>query len=216
MKLTGSNNDPTTGDTTHTEEQAHTQPLGAGLTDLEGAVDEGPKRSGSSPVVLVALLVVSGAVLWGMRHLGTRGSINLVDISIDYPLQDKADAANSELIIRALQDSSYVPQVEPQMVAVNTFTWRAAPETAVATQTSREEAEAQRAHDQRMRALDTSARALVINSVMRGRVPVANISGELVAVGDTVGGEFTVTRIDGREVDIQAEGRTWTLTVGGK
>ena len=211
MKLTDANTDPMNNDL---PQDAHHQPLTAGVTDLEGHADEGPKRSGSSPVILVALLVVSGTVLWGMRHLGTRGSINLVDISIDYPLKDKTESANSELVIQALQDSAYVPQVEPQMVAVNPFTWRAAPETAVATENSRAEADARREHEQRMRALDTSARALKINSVMRGRVPLANISGEMVAVGDTVAGQFTVTRIEGREVDIEAEGRTWTLTVG--
>ncbi|MEM1423506.1 MAG: hypothetical protein AAGH64_05825, partial [Planctomycetota bacterium] len=141
MKLTDANSDPMSSDQ---QQDPHHQPLTAGLTDLEGHTDEGPKRSGSSPVILAALIVVSGAVLWGMRHLGTRGSINLVDISIDYPLKDRSESADAELVIQALQDSAFVPQVEPRMVAVNPFTWRASPETAVATENSRAEADARR------------------------------------------------------------------------
>ncbi len=219
MKLPSMNdNDLTTpADAPSTPDGAHQLPIGAGATDLDGFTDEGPKKSGSSAIVLVALVIVSGAVLWGMRHLGTRGSINLVDISIDYPIRDDASTNNSAEVIKALHDSAIIPQVEPQMVAVNPFTWRAAPKTEVdhAPEVDREAERLRKAHEQRMRALDSSARNLRVQSVMRGRVPIANISGELVAVGDTVAGQFKVTRIDGREVDVEAEGRSWTLTVGG-
>ncbi|GAB4545984.1 MAG: hypothetical protein Tsb0013_04320 [Phycisphaerales bacterium] len=215
MKLPGDSTTPHTSDAQQNHAEGAHMPIGVGVTDLDGATEQGPKRSGSSPIVMIALVVVSGAVLWGMRHLGTRGSINLVDISIDYPIKDNAESANADEVIRALQDSAYIPQVEPRMVAVNPFTWRAAPDTQVTPEVDREAEQRRRAHEQRMRALDTAANNLRLNSVMRGRVPIANISGELVAVGDTVADKFTVTRIDGREVDIQAEGRTWTLTVGG-
>jgi len=177
--------------------------------------DEGPKRSSTSVLALIALTVVSGAMLWGMRHLGTRGSINLVDISIDYPLAEGgADTTDHVEVIRALNASSEIPQVAPQNIAMNPFTWKAAPKNTVATEDRSAEL-ARREAERLMRALESSAQALKLNSVMRGRVPVANVSGEMVRVGDMIDDTFTVTRIEGREVDIEAEGRTWTLTVGG-
>lgn len=214
MKLPGMNDDTPPTDPT---QQAGATPNDATATTFSAVIDEGPKKGGSSTAVLIALVVVSGAVLWGMRHLGTRGSINLVDISIDYPVKDESATVDHSSIIRALQESNNIPQVAPQMIAMNPFSWKQT-DADVKTVTAAElEAERlKREHEKHMRALEASARNLILNSVMGGRVPVANISGELVAVGDTVADTFTVTRIEGREVEIQAEGRTWVLTVGGE
>jgi len=133
--------------------------------------DEGPKRSSTSVLALIALTIVSGAVLWGMRHLGTRGSINLVDISIDYPLAEGgADATDHVEVIRALNASSEIPQVAPQNIAMNPFTWKAKPKNTVATEDRGAEL-ARREAERLMRALESSAKSLKLNSVMRGRVP---------------------------------------------
>lgn len=212
MKLPDTNNDQSTN------------PIGVDMPgdgsqiseEMGAFADDTSKSSGHSGVILGALVVVSGALLWGMHHLGTRGSINLVEISIDYPMGDESETADHTLVIKALRESNEIPQVAPSMIAMNPFTWKAGPTETVheTTEAERLAEEARREHAAKMRQLDTTAKNLVLNSVMRGRVPVANISGELVRVGDRVRDTFVVTRIEGREVDIQAEGRTWTLGVG--
>ena len=46
-----------------------------------------------------------------------------------------------------------------------------------------------------------------------GRVPVAQISGDLVRIGDRIGEYFVVVAIEGRLVRLEADGREFTLTL---
>ena len=54
---------------------------------------------------------------------------------------------------------------------------------------------------------------LKVNGIIGGSNPVARISGEAVRVGDTVGEIFTVKTIQGRSVELENEGVTYTLSM---
>ncbi|MBN8645279.1 MAG: hypothetical protein J0L61_08595 [Planctomycetes bacterium] len=177
-----------------------------------------PRKLGGM-TVLVVVVLVGAAMLFGMRKLGTVKRIQMVDFKIDYPLE-KAErerlSKDHEEILRDLQTSGNVVQVPLEQVQANPFEWklterkveRATDDAALAAERSRKEIEA------RKREIESKAGLLKLNSVLAGAVPCAKISGALVRVGDTVDETFTVDKIEGRTVTLSAEGMTFTLTLG--
>jgi hypothetical protein len=187
-----------------------------------GADDEGgagrvhdaiARRTGI--LVLVAVVAAAAAVLWTMRHLGTSGGLDLVDIDIDYPLDAGAgvDHEKGRMIIEELRTVGEFAQVPPHHVQMNPFTWKQ-DESRVAQEGPDAE---ELARQRRMEEIRVALASLHVQSVMGGRRPIAKISGELVSAGDTVGEFFTVRDIAGRSVTLAtAEGDTYVLEAGGE
>ena len=56
--------------------------------------------------------------------------------------------------------------------------------------------------------------ALDLNSVLLGSTPVARISGNTVRVGDILDGIFRVKSISARTVNLEVDGKLYTLSLG--
>ena len=71
-------------------------------------------------------------------------------------------------------------------------------------------------HDESQhRKLLTEVKDLKLQTVMRGRVPIAIISGQFVQPGQTIG-SFKVKAIRGLTVELESNGESYTLTMEEK
>lgn len=178
-----------------------------------------PKKLGGMVTLLVVALVAA-ALLFGMRKLGTVRRIEMVDFKIDYPVE-KAElqrlSKDHEEVLAELKASGELVQVPLEGVQTDPFEWKLT-ERKVKRDTQDDsalEAElARKAAEERKRELVARAARLRLNGVMGGRVPVANVSGTLVKVGDVIDDTFTVKAIEGRSVVIVADGTEFTVSIG--
>jgi hypothetical protein len=182
-----------------------------------GAVQSALGRLGGFAVLAIIIITGSG-LLFGMRQLGMAGGVELIDIKIDYPIdaKDRAQGPDHRAILEDLRTSGEVVQVPAELVQMNPFEWKAE-SNAVETvdDSARTEAERLRkAQQARESQLKSALAAMKLNSVMGGRVPMAQISGQLVRIGDVIGPGFTVMRIEGRTVALEVDGREFVLALG--
>ncbi|MEO1129652.1 MAG: hypothetical protein AAFX05_08110 [Planctomycetota bacterium] len=165
----------------------------------------------SSFVLLIVVIGVAGSVLFGMRKLGLGGKLELIDIKIDYPLEvDKqATSQDHQEILSQLRSSVDVKQVPPDLVQMNPFEWKGASKLVDRGDdvdlAAQEAARLRREREENMRLVDTAFRRLRLNSVKGGRVPVANISGRLVRIGDRIEEHFVIERIEGRQIELRSD-----------
>lgn len=199
----------------------------AGLSPEELAGKGRARRSKTSTQVVILLLVVgvSAVSLWWMRREGTKVGVNFNELKVDY---SEPDAEKARTYARIMTDlariqtpldvalgefgkSPFMLDSGKPVVSENGVQIPAGPDPAeVAAREAAERAEAR--HQELMTALDN----LRLQSIMGGRVPLARIDDQTVRVGDTVGGVFTVTAIDGRTVTVAADGQTFSLTIDEK
>lgn len=175
----------------------------------------------SATSVLILLVIVGAALLFGMRKLGMGPKLDLMAIQIDYPLEgeNKPQAKDHVVILDDLRTGGRANRVPLSMVQINPFSWRSLIPAEVETIDEREVDPtelARREQESRKKRIAEAAEKLVLNSVMAGRVPIARISGETVRVGDVLGETFHVKAITGRSVELEAEGQTFTLLMGEK
>ena len=166
-------------------------------------------------VLLLVVVAVASALLFGMRKLGLAGRLELVDIKIDYPFESGKNTAagpDHQVVIKDLRTSTDVRQVPPELVQMNPFEWMVQAQSTT-TPDPKDDA-VRRAREARRREIAEAFDALTLNSVMGGRMPVAQISGQLVRVGDDIGEFFTVLQIEGRSVVLVADDDKFTLTLG--
>jgi hypothetical protein len=152
-----------------------------------------------------------------MRKLGLAGRLDLVDIKIDYPFDMHKDAVvgpDHETVISDLKSSADVVQVPPELVQMNPFEWKTQSKDQSGDIAAKEAERLRKAAAARKKEIQTAFSRLTLNSVMGGRIPVAQISGQLVKVGDDVGDYFTVLSIKGRTVILVAGDDKYTLTLG--
>jgi len=173
-------------------------------------------------VVLGVLLAVAGGGLVSMRSMGQRGLVEDPDVKIDIKAFTEGDASvvtSDHLeLLEDLRGAGEFAQVSLDNVQMNPFTMRVPTEARPTVQRpSNQETEEQRlAREQaaRLAELQREFSRLRLNSVMAGAVPIAQISGTLVRVGDLVSERFRVSRIEGRSVELQAEGQVFVLVIG--
>jgi len=203
-------------------------PLNTGLASSSGPL--GVKVDEPNPVLqklkgfslLGFIIVAAGGVLFGMRLIGKGGSLQLLDIKIDYPLdagQMKVVSADHQAIINDLSMTGEFDQVPLEEIHINPFMWRGlvtdVAGTPAVVDDSRRVADAERKkREQRRKEVQQAFTKLELNSIIgRGAASVARISGELVRVGDKVGYYFSVEAIEGRSVQLLADGESFFLTM---
>ena len=178
--------------------------------DLAGSSSsskKNPLTNNGGMILLLVVVAVAGALLLGMRKLGLAGRLELVDIKIDYPFDAHKDAVvgpDHEEVIQDLKSSSDIKQVPPELVQMNPFEWKTETKAQTEDLAAKEAEKARLAAAARKKEIDGAFSKLTLNSVMGGRIPVAQISGQLVRVGDDVGTYFTVLSIEGRTVTLVA------------
>ncbi len=182
----------------------------------------GKPRMSSTSALLMGGVLVAGAALVGMRHLGIGPGAAMGKVQFDTRIVDRAPLAlgDHSALLADLSASRVQLQVPDDSVKQNPFmlahvlpeAGAAPPDDAQALAAVRAEAERQtRSAAERKRALVDALKGLTLNSVIEGATPVARISGKAVRVGDSVADLFTVHAIRGRTVELAHESTIYLL-----
>jgi hypothetical protein len=174
-------------------------------------VDTSPRRGQASQqiIVVVLLLSVSGAAIFGMRHLGARAGMDMTVTEIGLKIGDEKESAErAKSYERIMADLQRMQR--PLDVAMGDFQKSPfmldMPEQPVATNVEDEELKrAEQARREAAARRDATLRTLgglQLQSVLGGSKPLARINNETVHVGDKVGGSFVVKEIRGREREV--------------
>jgi hypothetical protein len=186
------------------------------LGDLGPGASSLARRHESRTGILLLIVIVgaAGGILYGMRQLGMSAQLETLDLRIDYPLDEQAtfDVVERERLLADLQESGKIIQVALKDLKMNPFAWEAAqsPQPDEDSSIADAQAAAERARiamEKREREIGAAADKLVVRSIMGGKMPIANISGQIVRAGDTVAEMFTVIEIKARTVVLEVDGR---------
>lgn len=181
-----------------------------------------PKRRVPAPYIAGAIVVsVSAATLFAMRKYGMGEGIrfehtDVRSVGADVP---RVDAAKYGLVMERLSSSNTPMQVPSDVIDKDPFFFerdRAVVEhtdnSAEQERLARERAERDRlAQERREQDLRVAYARLRLNTVIDGRVPVANINGQIVGVGDRVDDIFEIVSISNGVVTLKADQLTFTL-----
>ncbi|MGP1347303.1 MAG: hypothetical protein ACTS3F_11635 [Phycisphaerales bacterium] len=173
-------------------------------------------------VVLGVLVAVAGGGLFVMRSMGKRGLVEDPNVKIDMDgitaVSEEVTGDDHSALLEDLRGAGEFAQVPLDNVQMNPFTLRVPTEqkAVVAREAPGESPEqrAERERAERIAALQRDVERLRLNSVMAGSVPIAQISGTLVRVGDLINERFRVSKIEGRSVELTAEGQVFVLVIG--
>ncbi|MCA9289204.1 MAG: hypothetical protein KDA05_11500 [Phycisphaerales bacterium] len=181
-----------------------------------------PKRRIPAPYIAGAIVMsVSAATIFAMRKYGMGEGIrfehaDVRSVGADVPV---VDAAKYGLVMERLSSSNTPMQVPSDAIDKDPFFFERDRRVVENTDNSAEQARlaqerAERdrlARERREQDLRVAYARLRLNTVMDGRVPVANINGQIVGVGDTVDDIFEIKAISNGVVTLQADEMTFTL-----
>ncbi|MCB9838799.1 MAG: hypothetical protein H6813_05630 [Phycisphaeraceae bacterium] len=189
-----------------------------GGATIDQAVPERKKPIPDSALLLALVVLVAGGGLYLMRQMGLGAKIQFTNVKIDYPLEGGSQKGDDQRLLADLR-SGGVEQVPLNQVQKNPFELigeaRMVNDMPVLPRgESPEEARLRRAAEDRQRLIANRYASLDLNSVLLGGVPVARISGQTVRVGDLVADLFLVKSITSRTVDLEVDGKLYTLSLG--
>ncbi len=171
----------------------------------------------------VAMLVLIGAagVIIGMRQFGMGPAVSFAGLELSYEPAAGAPATETARVLNDLDRSRHAVQIPTRYITQDPFVLEAteaAPKTddsierQMAEKKKREEA-LRKARQARARELQSAYEKLHLQSCMLGSTPMARINGHIVKVGMSIGEFFTVTKITGRQVTLQADGKDFIITL---
>lgn len=183
-----------------------------GATGVEPAAPESSPRRGRTSqqaILVVLLMAVSGAAIFGMRHLGARAGMDMTVAEVGFKFGDEKDSAErAKSYERIMGDLQRMQR--PLDVAMGDFQRSPfmldMPEDP--TSSNVEDQEVKRAEQARREAAARKEQTLrtlgglQLQSVLGGSKPLARINNETVHVGDKVGGAFLIKEIRGREREV--------------
>jgi hypothetical protein len=220
MSKQPSNIDPGAGDAPEgsKQEQYGTFRLDAlGVSGTGSMIESPPKRRVPvQAMVLAVLVVVAAGALYAMRRLGMGPIGAIAEVKIDYNYDKSGgDSADHEKLLADLSTSQVEHQVPADQVQKNPFRMPVLhPELPAQTKVEPNKPSPEElARIQRQKDIADALKTLQVHSVLSGAIPVARIGDENVRVGDVVATYFTVVSIGGREVEIQADGQVYTLSL---
>jgi hypothetical protein len=178
----------------------------------------------SHTALLLLVLLISAAAIFGMRKIGMGSLAALASggpSELDMSAVPKIDDSHTPLL-NELSKSRTDNQVAKDQLQRNPFLMmvrpKAVPPQGVAAMPDlpepKDDAEAQR--QARVRELLGMLSAMELNGIMGGSRPVAKIDGRLFRAGEVVGGTFTVVRISGKQVELEADGERFVLEMGAE
>jgi len=177
------------------------------------------RRSNTGALLLVLVVVIAAATLYAMRRFGLGGELNLLELKIDYPVEQRENFAveneSQERILEQLQQGVETVQIPLKEVKKNPFEFTfLTPQPAAEPEPVQRVSDEERRRRERERRIEQTLEQLELDSIVGGPVPMARISGELVRQGDTVAELFTVRRIMGRSVELEVDGEIHVLAMG--
>lgn len=204
--------------------------------DLEGGAAPGSHRSVSTGSLVILLIAsIAAGTIYLMRKssmdMSARGGKE-IELKIEMALaklskpqgmapQDPLQKGNldklfsdTESIVQMFAADSTSRQVPIEFVQKNPFLLPIERTVVVPTATG-QTVVVERRDDSRERKLRAELKDLKLQTVMRGRVPVAIINGNFVQVDQKIG-SFTLKAIDELGVQLEADGMTFPLTMEDK
>lgn len=174
-------------------------------------------------LLIVVVLLISAAAIFGLRKIGLSGaktSASAAATEADAAPFRMDPAANRALIedLSATRTSNQVLLDELKQNPFASARWMQPEPEPAAADPEAPKTTVGKSAEEIARELDEAAVAELktfnLQSVMGGSRPVARINGEIYQVGDTLGKMTTITWIEGRTVEVEANGKTYTLTMG--
>jgi hypothetical protein len=182
--------------------------------ELESATAPNKQLIPQQFLVLAVVLGVSAATIFTMRQYGLRaGLVTAEEVKIDYQQQDAEKARSYERImadlrrveqpldvaLREFQESPFMPKTATTVVDN---------EVIPQSEAERRRLQQQAAEEERRQQIETALSAIKINMVMG---EIARINDEYYRVGNQVAEFFTIVKIEGRSVTLQADGANYTI-----
>lgn len=189
----------------------------SGFRGLPGGTGEMPVaevsprrgRTSAQAILVVLLMGVSGAAIFGMRHLGARAGMDMTVAEVGFKAGDEKDSAERaksyERIMADLQRMQRPLDVAMGDFQKSPFMLDMPEDTSTANVEDEEVKRAEQARREALARKEQTMRTLgglQLQSVLGGSKPLARVSGETVHVGDKVGGTFLVKEIRGREREV--------------
>ncbi len=215
--MAGMDSDPMGDDLDQDSSAAVAIELLGGAT-IDQALPEKRKSIPDSVLILALVVAVAGGGLFAMRKMGLGSQIQFTNVEIDYPLDNSAFTGRDDELLADLRNSD-LEQVPLSQVQKNPFQLISDGHViddqpvAMAGETEAE-ARLRREQEERRREIVRKYADLDLNSVLLGSTPVARVSGETVRVGDMIEGLFRVTSISARTVNLEVDGKLYTLSLG--
>lgn len=196
--------------------------------DAEGllGLDAAPKKSiPFSTILIAAVVLVAGGMLYGMRQIGLGPRVTLAKDLPSVKLPDsRASRVDHQRLLEDLNSARTTQQVPSGQVKKNPFQLLGMALIPATAYTGEEES-LRAIREQRERTAKEKAeyaksvadevKKLELNAVLGGSQPVARINGSLYRLGDKVGKFHTLKAINSlkRSVDLECDGQIVTLTI---
>lgn len=189
-----------------------------GGSTIDHALPEKKKMIPDSVALLLLVIMVAGGGLFAMRKMGLGSQIQFTNVQIDYEMEGGASNENDQEVLADLRNSN-IEQVPLDQVQRNPFLLigdghQVADLMQGTPGDTSAKAERRRQIEDRQRMIVLAYAGLDLNSILIGRISVARISGQTVRIGDVVEGLFHVRKITAREVDLEVDGKMYTLSLG--
>ncbi|MCC6581604.1 MAG: hypothetical protein IT440_14320 [Phycisphaeraceae bacterium] len=185
------------------------------------------KSVSQGTLLLLLIVVIAGGTLYAMRQ-STRGMWGDV-VSTDVEAKVEAALArfaghpeagakvgawfeDSSVFVRLFDYDVAQRQVPLEQVRKNPFRLVLAAEPARSVRPGDDNQAKTQARAQRKQKLELELKTYNLQTVMRGRIPVAIVSGQFVRQGQSLG-SFTVKAIDQMSVRLEADNEEYTLNM---
>jgi len=193
------------------------------LADLRASGDSSPEaadlgtmaavprpRVSVQNIIIVIVLVVSAASLYLMRKQGMNSGMHFDRVvKIDADLDKVKPVAHTAAQIKLLEELAHLQDRHisvTEKIQKNPFRLDAG--------TTPDGTPIPAPILDNTPAITAALAGLTLNGIMQGPVPLARINGATVRVGDIIDQWFVVSHIHDRAVDLVAEGKTYTLSMG--
>jgi hypothetical protein len=172
-------------------------------------------------LVVVGVVVASAGLLYAMRLHGMGAGMKfdgLAKIDYDWTRAGQQSESHEKQVLADLARSgqSVDPLVDhlpknPFSLDLDAPASTPTPVASIDPNAAARRAELER--QVREKELISKLATLQLNSVMEGRVPLARIGTRLYRLGDKVADDFKVVGVHGRTVELEADGKVYSLSI---
>jgi hypothetical protein len=178
-------------------------------------------------VIAACVLAIGGGAIYAMRYIGMKAGLDEKVVEIDYASETSSADFNKRFVtvMKTLDDSTIAVQLSNKdsfaktpFARPNSVVEDVVPmdpgmseEERLALQRKRD---LEREIERRREMVISEAMRLKLQGIIGGSRPAARVSGQPVRAGMQLGEFFTVTKITGRSMIIEADGMRFELAMG--